>query len=170
MQQSGVTKDQAEQKRPAGEAGADSRMVTGLYQSSLSSARSRAVSFILPQALCNLPSAFSAGALILKLLIAEKSCCAFLQLTAGLLHAALGGRNPFRFVRSSPSSPFSFRFIELTTVGDGDCSGSNLARSAHLVLERGQLFGPDRSSRVKLASGDPDFRAEAEFSAVGILG
>src|SRR3982074_3615732 len=38
------------------------------------------------------------------------------------------------------------------------------------VFATGQLLGADRATGVKFAGGDPDFRAEAEFAAVGELG
>src|ERR1700686_1677360 len=38
------------------------------------------------------------------------------------------------------------------------------------VFETGELLGADRATGVKLTGGDADFRAEAEFAAVGELG
>src|ERR1700685_2209285 len=38
------------------------------------------------------------------------------------------------------------------------------------IFETGQLFGADRATGVKSPGGNPDFRAEAEFAAIGELG
>src|ERR1700682_4304626 len=38
------------------------------------------------------------------------------------------------------------------------------------VFETGQLLGADRAAGVKFPGGDADFRAEAEFAAIGKLG
>src|SRR3984893_8945772 len=38
------------------------------------------------------------------------------------------------------------------------------------IFEAGQLLGADRAAGVKFSGGDADFRAEAEFAAVGELG
>src|SRR6266852_4589928 len=38
------------------------------------------------------------------------------------------------------------------------------------IFEAGELLGADRAAGVKFAGGDADFRAEAEFAAVGELG
>src|SRR3981189_724394 len=45
-----------------------------------------------------------------------------------------------------------------------------LPRAMAAVFEPGQLLGADRAAGVKFPGGDADFRAEAEFAAVGELG
>src|SRR3977135_1023376 len=50
------------------------------------------------------------------------------------------------------------------------CSRPRLPGAVDAVFETGQLLGADRATGVKFAGGDPDFRAEAEFAAVGELG
>src|SRR5882757_9803358 len=37
------------------------------------------------------------------------------------------------------------------------------------IFEAGQLLGADRATGMKFPGGDPDFRAEAEFAAIGKL-
>src|ERR1700716_727414 len=49
-------------------------------------------------------------------------------------------------------------------------SRPRLPGAVDAVFETGQLLGADRATGVKFAGGDPDFRAEAEFAAVGKLG
>src|ERR1700724_444632 len=45
-----------------------------------------------------------------------------------------------------------------------------LSGAVNAVLEAGQLFGADRTARMKFSGGNSDFRAEAEFTAIGELG
>src|SRR5476651_1904953 len=49
-------------------------------------------------------------------------------------------------------------------------SRPRLPGAVDAVFETGQLFGADRAAGVEFAGGDADFRAEAEFAAVGELG
>src|SRR5260370_12228673 len=50
------------------------------------------------------------------------------------------------------------------------CSRPRLPGAVDAVFETGQLLGADRAAGVKLTRSDSDFRAEAEFAAVGELG
>src|SRR6266436_8847246 len=50
------------------------------------------------------------------------------------------------------------------------CSRPRLPGAVDAVFETGQLLGADRAAGVKLTRSYPDFRAEAEFAAVGELG
>src|SRR5258708_24409600 len=45
-----------------------------------------------------------------------------------------------------------------------------LSGTVNAVFEAGQLLGADRTTGMKLSGGNSDFRAEAEFAAVGKLG
>src|SRR5258708_23438848 len=49
-------------------------------------------------------------------------------------------------------------------------SRPRLPGAVDAVFETGQLLGADRTAGVKFPGGDADFRAEAEFAAVGKLG
>src|SRR3981189_2613397 len=48
-------------------------------------------------------------------------------------------------------------------------SRPGLPRAMDAVFETGQLLGSDRAAGMKFPGGDADFRAEAEFAAVGEL-
>src|SRR3979490_1993332 len=48
-------------------------------------------------------------------------------------------------------------------------SRPRLPGAVNAIFETGQLLGADRAAGVKFAGGDADFRAEAEFAAVGKL-
>src|SRR6266566_8989227 len=48
-------------------------------------------------------------------------------------------------------------------------SRPRLPGTVDAILETSQLFGADRAAGVKFPGGDADFRAEAEFAAVGKL-
>src|SRR6266566_6901633 len=50
------------------------------------------------------------------------------------------------------------------------CSRPRLPSAVDAIFETGQLLGADRTAGVKFPGGDADFRAEAEFAAVGKLG
>src|SRR5207244_13317944 len=54
---------------------------------------------------------------------------------------------------------------------NGATAGSRprLPGAVDAVFETGQLLGADRTAGVKFPGGDADFRAEAEFAAVGKL-
>src|SRR6267378_8382059 len=49
-------------------------------------------------------------------------------------------------------------------------SRPRLPGAVDAIFETGQLRGADRAAGVKFPGGDADFRAEAEFAAVGELG
>src|SRR5712692_6784955 len=49
-------------------------------------------------------------------------------------------------------------------------SRPRLPGAVDTVFETGQLLGADRTAGVKFPGGNADFRAEAEFAAVGKLG
>src|SRR5258705_11516110 len=48
-------------------------------------------------------------------------------------------------------------------------SRPRLPGAVDAIFETGQLLGADRTAGVKFPGGDADFRAEAEFAAVGKL-
>src|SRR5258706_11560418 len=48
-------------------------------------------------------------------------------------------------------------------------SRPRLPGAVDAIFETGQLLGADRTAGVKFPGGDADFRAEAEFDAVGKL-
>src|SRR6266404_9603978 len=54
---------------------------------------------------------------------------------------------------------------------NGATAGSRprLPGAVDAIFETGQLLGADRPAGVKFPGGDADFRAEAEFAAVGKL-
>src|SRR5450631_2890687 len=49
-------------------------------------------------------------------------------------------------------------------------SRPRLPGAMYPIFKAGQLFGADRTTGVKFPGGDADFRAEAEFAAIGKLG
>ena len=49
-------------------------------------------------------------------------------------------------------------------------SGPDLARATHHILVTGELFDAHRAARMEFIGGNADFRAHAEFAAVGELG
>src|SRR5438876_6005286 len=88
------------------------------------------------------------------------------------------------FNGATPSAMFAFltRFLRANRCPPRIASGAGfrlkprrgsrprLPGAVDAIFETGQLLGADRTAGVKFPGGDADFRAEAEFAAVGKLG
>src|SRR5437016_8998737 len=87
----------------------------------------------------------------------------------------------FNGATASAMSSFLTRFLHANRCPPRIASGAGfrlktlwgsrprLPGAVDAILETSQLFGADRAAGVKFPGGDADFRAEAEFAAVGKL-